>query len=230
MKKDYKEYLNSLRELIIRKESERRKWAKENWLVSGGRLHKAGRVFVPITAFCGIILAVLVSVIHLWTIPSVQKAVNNGNIFNPQGKADSLIIPYLIIVLSAVILMITASVRFIRGRYKKSPLMLFLSSVIITLSMFFRYSVDKDIMPEKAGMDGGEQLYFKLCLIPIVICLIIALYSLILLILDYKDKRYYDKLVEKTLKGISEKNGEKNDLMSQEEYIKAIDEYIKTHK
>lgn len=229
MKKDYKSYINLLREFLIEKEAERRKWAREKWLFSGGKLHKSGRVFVPLTSFFGIILAILVSIIHIWTIPAVQKAVNNGNIFNPQGKDDSLIIPYIIIVLTAIIAIIIATVRFIKGKYKKSSLILFISSAVLTLSMLFRYSVDKDIMPQKAGMDGTEQFYFKLCLIPLIIFLILTIYSLILLILDYKDKKYYDRLVEKTLKNISETSGDKQNLMSEEEYIKAIDEYIKTH-
>ena len=62
-----------------------------------------------------------------------------------------------------------------------------------------------------------------------IIFVFLAIYSLVLVILDYKDKKYYDNLVEKTLKDITPKI-ENQPLISEEDYKKAIDEYIKKHK
>ena len=84
-------------------------------------------------------------------------------------------------------------------------------------------------MPKKVGFEGDEQFYFKFVLIPLIIFAFLLVYSLILLILDFKDKRYYDKLVDKTIKDITQKD-ENQPMVSQENYQKAIEEYIEKHK
>ena len=230
MKKDsYSNSVKNLREYLIEKDKQRQKWARENWFHSGGRLHKIGRVLVPLLSLAGIILALCVSIIHIWTIPSVQKAVNAGRLFNPNGKNDSLIIPYCILIGVAVVLLNIAFIRFIKKKFEKSSAYLFVSSLIFILCMLYRYLADKNVMPKKVGFEGDEQFYFKFVLIPLIIFAFLLVYSLILLILDFKDKRYYDKLVDKTIKDITQKD-ENQPMVSQENYQKAIEEYIEKHK
>lgn len=230
MKKDsYSNSVKNLREYLIEKDKQRQKWARENWFHSGGRLHKIGRVLVPLLSLAGIILALCVSIIHIWTIPDVQKAVNAGRLFNPNGKNDSLIIPYCILIGVAVVLLNIAFIRFIKKKFEKSSAYLFVSSLIFILCMLYRYLADKNVMPKKVGFEGDEQFYFKFVLIPLIIFAFLLVYSLILLILDFKDKRYYDKLVDKTIKDITQKD-ENQPMVSQENYQKAIEEYIEKHK
>lgn len=230
MKKDnYSNSVKKLREYLIEKDKERQKWARENWFHSGERLHKLGRIAVPIISIAGIILAIAVSIIHIWTIPDVQKAVNGGNIYNPNGKSDSLIFAYCILAGISIILLNIAFIRFIKGKFEKSSVFLFVSSFVLFICMLYRYLADKDIMPTKTGSEGNEQFYFTFVLIPMIIFVFLAIYSLVLVILDYKDKKYYDNLVEKTLKDITPKI-ENQPLISEEDYKKAIDEYIKKHK
>lgn len=230
MKKDsYSNSVKNLREYLIEKDKQRQKWARENWFHSGGRLHSLGRVLVPLLSLAGIILALCVSIIHIWTIPSVQKAVNAGRLFNPNGKNDSLIIPYCILIGVAVVLLNIAFIRFIKKKFEKSSAYLFVSSLIFILCMLYRYLADKNVMPKKVGFEGDEQFYFKFVLIPLIIFAFLLVYSLILLILDFKDKRYYDKLVDKTIKDITQKD-ENQPMVSQKNYQKAIEEYIEKHK
>lgn len=230
MKKDnYSNSVKKLRKYLIEKDKERQKWARENWFHSGGRLYKLGRIAVPIISIAGIILAIAVSIIHIWTIPDVQKTVNAGRIFNPNGKSDSLIVPFCILVIFSITLLNIAFIRFIKGKFEKSGVLLFVSSFVLFLCMLYRYFADKDIMPTKTGSEGNEQFYFTFVLIPMIIFVFLAIYSLVLVILDYKDKKYYDNLVEKTLKDITPKI-ENQPMISEEDYKKAIDEYIKKHK
>lgn len=230
-KSNYSDSVKRLREFLKEKEKSRQDWAKESWSHSGGKLHKIGRVLVPVLAFAGMFLMIMVCLIRFMNIPQIGRALaGNASGLNETAKEDPAIYPFFVLVFIALCLLVYTSIRFIKGKFKNTPYLLFGTSLFLSLCALLRYGADQGTFPDNSGFDGAPTFtYFEYCLFTLGVFAAVAVFALILMIIELRDKREFNRNVEHTLLKIipKEKSG---DLLTEEEYSKLIDDYIEAEK
>lgn len=230
-KSNYSESVKRLRAFLKEKEEQRQAWAKENWSHSGGKLYKIGRVLVPVLAFAGMFLMIIVCLVRFMNIPEIGRALaNNASGLNDTAKDDPAIYPFFVLVFIALCLLVYTAIRFIKGKFKNTPYLLFGTSLFLSICALLRYGADQGTFPDNSSFDGAPTFtYFEYCLFTLGVFAILTIYGLILMLIALHDKREFNRNVEHTLLKIipKEKSG---DLLTEEEYSKLIDEYIESEK
>jgi len=230
-KNSYSKSVKKLREFLLEKESLRKQWAKEKWSHADGNLFKIGRVLVPILSAIGLILMFIVCMIRFANIPEINRWLTNSPAgTNSYMKDDALIYPFFALVFLALCFSVYVFIRFIAGKYKKSSFMLFFNSLFLSFCALIRYLADQGTFPDNSDFDLGPTFtYYEYAIATIVVFGILTLYALILVILNIRDKKEFDKNVEYTLLKIVENEKGNSDLLTEEDYSKLIDEYIEKH-
>lgn len=217
-KSNYSESVKKLRAFLKEKETYRQDWAHEKWSHTDGRIFKAGRVLVPILSVIGIVLMGIVCIIRRVNIPE------NG--LNNLAKDDPLIYPFFALVVVAFCVLVYTAIKFIKASYKKSPFLLFGTSLFLSLCALLRYSADQGTFPDNSNYEAAPPFtYFELCLFTLAVFGVLTVYGAILVVITLRDKREFDRNVEHTLLKIITENV-KDDLLTEDEYARLIDEYI----
>ena len=229
-KNKYSESVKKLREFLLEKEDLRKSWAKEKWSHADGNLFKIGKVLVPILSVIGLGLMFVVCLIRFANIPEINKILTNGIGSNPYMKNDPLIYPFFALVLVALCLCIYVAIRFIVGKVKKTPFILFFNSLFLTLCALLRLSADQGTFPDNSDFELGPTFtYYEHVTAALVVFGILTLYALILVILNIRDNKEFNETVDYTLLKIVENENKSQDLLTEDEYAKLIDEYIEKH-
>ena len=139
-KSNYSESVKRLRAFLKEKEEQRQSWAKESWSHSGGKLYKIGRVLVPVLAFAGMFLMIIVCLVRFMNIPEIGRAIaNNASGLNDTAKDDPAIYPFFVLVFIALCLLVYTAIRFIKGKFKNTPHLLFGTSLFLSICALLRY-------------------------------------------------------------------------------------------
>lgn len=230
-KSNYSESVKRLRAFLKEKEEQRQSWAKESWSHSGGKLYKIGRVLVPVLAFAGMFLMIIVCLVRFMNIPEIGRAIaNNASGLNETAKEDPAIYPFFVLVFIALCLLVYTSIRFIKGKFKNTSYLLLGTSLFLSLCALLRYGADQGTFPDNSGFDGAPTFtYFEYCLFTLGVFASLTIYGLVLTLITLHDNCQFNRNVEHTLLKIipKEKSG---DLLTEEEYSKLIDEYIESEK
>lgn len=231
-KSNYSESVKRLRGFLKEKETYRQNWAKEKWSHADGRIFGIGRVLVPILSFVGMISMIIVCLVRFINIPEIGRALaNNENGLNAYAKDDSSIYPFFALVFVALCLLVYTAIKFIKGKSKNSPYLLFGTSLFLSLSALLRYCADQGTFPDNSNYDGAPTFtYFEYCLFTLVVFALLAVYGLILMLITLHDKREFNRNVEHTLNNIILPKSKSGDLLTEDEYSKLIDEYIEAEE
>ena len=226
-KKDYNESVKRLRELLNERENERRKWAKEKWGHTDGKFFKIGRVLVPVLSVIGLFLMVIVCLVRFANIPEINRALIDSKYgSNSYMKEDPLIYPFFAVVFILLCLLVFCSIRFIKARYDKTPTVLFITSILLSLSALLRYCADKGTFPDNSNFDGAPTYtYFEYCLFTLFVFAVLTVYALILVIIKLRDKNYFNSIVNETIVKITQ-DKENGDLLTEDDYAVLINEYV----
>ncbi|MBQ5591273.1 MAG: hypothetical protein IIU65_06300 [Clostridia bacterium] len=230
-KSNYQESVKALKVYLKEKEEKRRDWAKEGWTHSDGKLFKIGRGLIPLLSVIGAFLMVLVCLIRFVNIPEIGKMlVSTSYGLNNTAKDDPLIYPFFALVFIALCVLIYCAIRFLMAKYKNSPLILFITSLFLSLCSLLRYFADQGTFPDNSDFDGAPTFtYFEYCLFTLTVFAVLAIYGLILLGINIKDNREFNRNFEHTLLKISSKS-KNSDLLTEDEYAKLIDEFLENEK
>lgn len=229
-KNNYNESVKKLRAFLSEKEVLRQDWAKEKWSHADGNFFRIGRVLVPILSVAGLVLMALVCMIRFANIPEINHALTNSVTgTNSYMKEDALIYPFFILVFLSLCFSVYVFIRFIVGKYKKSPFMLFFNSLFLSLCALLRFFADQGTFPDNSDFELGPTFsYYEYCIAVLVVFGILTLYALVLVIMSIRDKREFEQNVEHTLLKIIQ-NEKNDDLLTEQQYSELIDEYIEKH-
>ena len=230
-KKSYSESVKKLREFLSEKETLRKSWANEKWSHADGNVFKIGRVLVPVLSLVGLVLMAIVCMIRFANIPEINHALTDSMTgTNSYMKEDALIYPFFVLVFLSLCFGVYVFIRFIAGKYKKTPFMLFFNSLFLSFCALFRFLADQGTFPDNSDFELGPTFsYYEYCIATLIVFGILTLYALILVVMSIRDKREFEQNVEHTLLKIIQKETN-DDLLTEEQYSKLIDEYIEKQK
>ena len=226
-KSNYSESVKKLRAFLKEKETYRQDWANEKWMHTDGRFFGIGRFLIPILTVIGAIFMVMVCIIRFVNIPEIGRLiVGNAYGLNSTAKDDPSIYKFFALVFIAICLSIYIAIRFIKGKYQKSPYLLFGTSLFLSVCALLRYFADQNTFPDNSNYDGAPTFtYFEYCLFTLAVFAAITIYAVLLSIIAIRDKREFDRNVEYILLKIIP-NKKSGDLLTEDEYARLIEEYI----
>ena len=234
MSKDncYNESMNRLREFLKEKEESRKDWAKEKWSRADGEMFRIGRILVPILSFIGMISMILVCLIRFVNIPEIGRALANSEAgLNNTAVDDSFIYPFFALVFISLCLLVYTAIRFIKGKYQKTPCLLFFNSLFLSVCALLRYCADQGTFPDNSNYDGAPTFtYFEYCMFTLVVFAILMIYGFVLLMIARHDKREFNRNVEHVLNNVILPKDSSGELLTEEQYAKLIDEYLEIEK
>lgn len=225
-KNNYSESVKKLRKFLREREDERQTWAKEKWAHTDGKMFKISRFLVPLISLVGLFSMVVLCMIKFMNIPAIQQAIF-AKVFNTSTKESPIVYPFFIIVFLSLCLLVYTSIGFIRKKYKKSPFLLFGSSLILTICSLLRYTADQGTFADNSDYEFGPTFtYFEICLFTMVVFAVLLVISIILMIIIIKDKKEFNRNVDHILTNKIIPQNKQSDLLTEAEYAKLIDEYI----